>query len=163
MICLQPHISYLVSHINAKMGKMRIRKDVTGRKEATVGPILTAKQKKRITESKARVYIKSTFNNTIVTFTDDKGGVLLSASAGSSGFRGTKKSTPYAASVVSSGIARVAKKAGIKNVDIFIKGIGMGRESAARAIASAGIDVGMIKDVTPAPHNGCRPKKIRRP
>jgi len=145
------------------MGKMRIKKEVLADQVKT-GEIEVGKGKRRkINVSVANVYIKSTFNNTIISYTDERGNVLLSASAGSTGFKGTKKSTPYAALVLASNIAGTAKAAGISKANIFVKGIGMGRESAVRATASAGIEVLSIKDVTPVPHNGCRPKKMRRP
>lgn len=108
------------------------------------------------------VYIQSTFNNTIVTVTDDNGGVIAWASAGSIGFKGSKKSTPYAASLAASAAIEKAKLRGLKKAQIFISGVGSGRDSAVRAFNNANIEVELIKDITPIPHNGCRRKKVRR-
>jgi len=112
---------------------------------------------------KGRVYITSTFNNTIVTITDDKGSTLGWGTAGSVGFKGTRKSTPFAAT---SAVGQVAKKIintyGLKYVEVYIKGPGAGRDAALRALKSAGLTISMIADVTPMPHNGVRPKKKRR-
>jgi len=112
---------------------------------------------------KGKVYIKATFNNTIVTITDIEGNVLSWATAGSAGFKGTRKSTPYAASIISQQAAEKARTYGLKEVSVFIKGVGSGRESAIRALEASGIKVLSIKDQTPIPHNGCRAKKIRKP
>lgn len=109
-----------------------------------------------------QVHIKSTYNNTVITVTDDKGNVLIWSSAGSLGFRGPKKATPYAASKVVETVFEKMKKNPLKKVDIFVKGIGTGREAAVRAIAAKGVEILSIKDLTPVPHNGCRPPKIRR-
>ncbi|OGZ62463.1 MAG: 30S ribosomal protein S11 [Candidatus Staskawiczbacteria bacterium RIFCSPHIGHO2_02_FULL_34_10] len=109
-----------------------------------------------------RVYISSSYNNTIITLTDDKGQVLASKSAGAVGFKGTKKSTSFAASRVSETIANVCKKLAMEKIEVFIKGIGAGRESSVRTLVNQGLNVISIKDVTPIPHNGCRPKKVRR-
>jgi len=109
-----------------------------------------------------RVYIKASFNNTIVTFTDEKGNVLACSSAGQCGFRGPKKTTPYAANVIVADAVKKAEKYGIKGVDIFVKGAGSGRDAAIRAIYNHRIDIRSIKDITPIPHNGCRPPKPRR-
>jgi len=109
-----------------------------------------------------RIYISSTYNNTIITLTDLNGNVLSWTSAGAIGFKGTKKSTPFAASKVSEAISQVAKKLGIEKVEVYIKGIGSGRESALRSLVARGIEVAAIKDVTPVPHNGCRAPKARR-
>ncbi len=108
------------------------------------------------------VHIQSTFNNTIVTITDTKGEVLSWASAGSVGFKGTKKGTPFAAQMASENAARKATEHGLKRVDVMVKGPGSGRETAIRALQTVGIEVTLIKDVTPIPHNGCRPPKRRR-
>ncbi|NNC94270.1 MAG: 30S ribosomal protein S11 [Chitinophagales bacterium] len=108
------------------------------------------------------VYIKASFNNIIISFTNKTGQVISWASAGKAGFRGSKKNTPYAAQVAAEDAARTAYDAGLRKVEIFVKGPGAGRESAIRTIASSGIDVTVIKDVTPIPHNGCRPPKRRR-
>ncbi|MDP2930701.1 MAG: 30S ribosomal protein S11 [bacterium] len=109
-----------------------------------------------------RIYISSTYNNTIISLADMKGNVLTWVSAGNIGFKGTKKSTPFAASKVAEGIVERAKKIGVTRVSVIIKGIGPGRESALRSLANRGLELLSIKDVTPIPHNGCRPKKVRR-
>lgn len=109
-----------------------------------------------------RIYISSTYNNTIITLTDPKGNVLGWSSAGSIGFKGTKKSTPFAASKVSETIGQIIQKLGIEKVEVFVKGIGSGRESAIRSLAARGPEIISIKDTTPVPHNGCRPPKVRR-
>ena len=129
--------------------------------EATLkkGIKATARAKK-ITEGK--IYINSTYNNTIITLTDSQGSVLAWASAGLIGFKGTKKATPFAASKVAESIAQIAKKIGVEKILIFVKGVGSGRESAIRSLAARGLDIVTIKDVTPIPHNGCRPPKVRR-
>lgn len=116
---------------------------------------------RRVVE-RGQAHIQSTFNNTIVTITDAAGGALSWASAGELGFRGSKKSTPYAAQMASEKAAAAAKEYGLKTVEVFVKGPGSGREAAIRALQAAGLDVTMIKDVTPVPHNGCRPPKRRR-
>ncbi len=107
-------------------------------------------------------HIQSTFNNTIVTITDINGNAISWASAGGLGFRGSKKSTPFAAQTASETAARAAMEHGLKSVEVYVKGPGSGREAAIRALQAAGLDVTMIKDVTPIPHNGCRPPKRRR-
>lgn len=109
-----------------------------------------------------KIYINSTYNNTIITLTDLNGNVLTGVSAGNVGFKGTKKSTPFAASKVAETLADRAKKIGVIKVWVIIKGIGSGRESALRSLAGRGLELLSIKDATPVPHNGCRPKKIRR-
>jgi len=109
-----------------------------------------------------RVYIQSTFNNTIITVTDNVGGVIAWASAGSIGFKGAKKSTPYAASLAASAAIEKSKLRGLRKAQIFISGVGSGRDSAIRAFHSASIEVELIKDITPSAHNGCRRKKVRR-
>ena len=110
----------------------------------------------------AKVHIQCSFNNTIVSLTDDRGDVLAWSSAGGSGFRGTKKGTPFAAGVTATKIAKRAIEMGIKQISVFIKGPGPGRETAVRSLANAGLIVISIKDVSPLPHNGCRPPKARR-
>ncbi|MBU1102424.1 30S ribosomal protein S11 [Patescibacteria group bacterium] len=115
---------------------------------------------KRVERGKA--YIHSTYNNTIVTICDNRGDVLAWASAGALGFRGPKKATPYAASKTVETLIEKIRKVGLKDIEIFVKGIGSGRESAIRALASHGLNILAIKDVTPVPHNGCRPRKVRR-
>lgn len=118
------------------------------------------REKKHVERGQA--HIQSSFNNTIVTITDAVGNALSWASAGELGFRGSKKSTPYAAQMAADKAALAAKEFGLKTVEVFIKGPGGGREAAIRALQAAGLDVTMIKDVTPVPHNGCRPPKRRR-
>ncbi|MDR2166589.1 MAG: 30S ribosomal protein S11 [Clostridiales bacterium] len=109
-----------------------------------------------------QVHIQATFNNTIVTITDMNGNALCWASAGGLGFRGSRKSTPYAAQMASDSAASAAKEFGLRSVEVYVKGPGSGREAAIRALSAAGLEVTMIKDVTPVPHNGCRPPKRRR-
>ena len=118
------------------------------------------KQSARVAEG--RVYIASSYNNTIITLTNNRGQVLASKSAGAVGFKGTKKSTSFAASRVAENIANICKKLGMEKTEVFIKGIGAGRESAIRTMVNQGINVVSIKDVTPIPHNGVKPKKVRR-
>jgi small subunit ribosomal protein S11 len=108
------------------------------------------------------VHIQATFNNTIVTITDKQGNTIVWSSPGLVGFNGTKKSTPFAAQVAATDAARKAKDLGLQTVEVFVKGPGSGRESAVRALQAAGLTVTSIKDVTPIPHNGCRPRKKRR-
>ena len=126
-----------------------------------------AKVKKEIKEApqkirEGRIYISSSYNNTIITLTDSKGNVLHWTSAGSIGFKGAKKATPFAASKVAEAMGQVIKKLGIEKLAIFVKGIGSGRESAIRSFVARGLEVVSITDITPVPHNGCRPPKVRR-
>ena len=118
------------------------------------------REKKNIERGAA--HIKSTFNNTIVTITDVAGNAISWASAGGLGFRGSRKSTPFAAQMAAETAAKAAMEHGLKYVEVYVKGPGSGREAAIRALQSAGLEVSMIKDVTPIPHNGCRPPKRRR-
>ena len=118
------------------------------------------KVKKNVPEGKA--YIHSTFNNTIVTISDKDGNAISWASAGTLGFKGSKKSTPFAAGQAAEAAANAAKEHGLKTVEVFVKGPGSGREAAIRSLQAAGLEINMIKDVTPIPHNGCRPPKRRR-
>ena len=111
---------------------------------------------------RGQAHIQSTFNNTIVTITDAAGNALSWASAGQLGFRGSRKSTPYAAQMAADTAANAAKEFGLRVIEVFVKGPGSGREAAIRALSAAGLEVTMIKDVTPVPHNGCRPPKRRR-
>lgn len=111
---------------------------------------------------RGRIYISSTYNNTIITLTDQLGNVLLWRSAGNIGFKGTKKGTSYAASRVAQAIAEICNKLKIKEIDVFVKGIGGGRETALRTLSNQGLEIESIRDVTPIPHNGCRPRKPRR-
>ena len=112
--------------------------------------------------SEGIAHILATFNNTIVTITDRSGNVIVWASCGSAGFSGSKKSTPFAAQVTSEAAAKKALEHGMKNVEVYVKGPGSGRESAIRALQAAGLAISAIRDVTPIPHNGCRPPKRRR-
>src|SRR6478752_5978996 len=120
--------------------------------------------KKRIVKVDAagEVRISATFNNVIISLTNKSGQVISWSSAGKMGFRGSKKNTPYAAQMASQDAAKVAIEAGLKKVDVYVKGPGSGREGAIRSLAQSGIEISMIKDVTPLPHNGCRPPKKRR-
>lgn len=120
------------------------------------------KKRERKSVPRGRAYIQSTFNNTIVTLTDPQGGVLAWGSSGSSGFKGSRKSTPYAAQIAAENAARKAMEHGLRQVEVFVKGPGSGREGAIRALQAAGLTVTSITDVTPIPHNGCRPPKRRR-
>ena len=108
------------------------------------------------------VHIQSTFNNTIVTISDTQGNVISWASAGEMGFRGSKKSTPFAAQTAAETAAKAAMEHGLKSVEVYVKGPGSGREAAIRALQTAGLEITMIRDITPIPHNGCRPPKRRR-
>jgi small subunit ribosomal protein S11 len=107
-------------------------------------------------------HIQSTFNNTIVNITDQQGNTIAWGSAGAMGFKGSRKSTPFAAQVTASNVARSAQEHGVARVDVMVKGIGAGRETAVRSLQAAGLEIGTITDVTPVPHNGCRPRKRRR-
>ncbi len=118
------------------------------------------REKKNI--EKGAVHIRATFNNTIVTITDAQGNAISWASAGELGFKGSRKSTPFAAQSASETAAKAAMEHGLKTVEVFVKGPGAGRESAIRALEAVGLQITMIKDVTPVPHNGCRPPKRRR-
>jgi small subunit ribosomal protein S11 len=120
------------------------------------------KRRERRQVSSGRAYIQSTFNNTIVTITDLEGGVLAWASSGSVGFKGTKKGTPFAARLAAESVARKALEYGMRRVDVYVKGPGSGRETAIRSLQSAGLEVSSIRDITPIPHNGCRPPRRRR-
>ena len=122
----------------------------------------TAKRKVKKTVYEGNVYIQATFNNTIVTVTDLNGNAVSWASAGGLGFRGAKKSTPYAAQTTAEKAAKAAKDSGLQEVNVFVKGPGVGRESAIRTLGVLGLKVRSIRDVTPIPHNGCRPRKSRR-
>ena len=122
------------------------------------------KTKKRVKKNilNGVVHIQSTFNNTIVTITDPNGNVISWSTAGMNGFKGSRKSTPFAAQLASQDAAKKAMVHGVRNVEVFVKGPGPGRESALKSLQATGLTVTMIKDVTPIPHNGCKPKKRRR-
>lgn len=123
---------------------------------------VSRKRKERKNIDRGIAHIRSTFNNTIVTITDTVGNALSWASAGGLGFRGSKKSTPFAAQMAAEAAAKAAMEHGMRSVEVFVKGPGSGRESAIRSLQAAGLEVSLIKDVTPIPHNGCRPPKRRR-
>lgn len=122
------------------------------------------KAKKRVVkvDNEGKVFVKASFNNIIVTFTNNQGQTISWGSAGKAGFRGSKKNTPYAAQVACQDAAKVAYDAGMRKAEVFVQGPGSGRESAIRTVFSSGIEVTTIKDITPIPHNGCRPPKRRR-
>jgi small subunit ribosomal protein S11 len=122
----------------------------------------TRRRRDRKVVERGSAHIQSTFNNTIVTITDTQGNAVSWASAGEMGFRGSKKSTPFAAQTAAETAAKVAVDRGMKTIEVYVKGPGAGREAAIRALQTAGLEVTMIKDVTPIPHNGCRPPKRRR-
>ena len=129
---------------------------------ANNGKKVIKKRRERKNVEKGTAHISSTFNNTIVTITDVAGNAISWASAGEMGFKGSRKSTPYAAQTAAEVAAKAAVDNGMKTVEVFVKGPGPGRESAIRALQSAGLDITLIRDVTPIPHNGCRPPKRRR-
>ena len=122
----------------------------------------TTRRRDRKNIEKGMAHIHSSFNNTIVTLTDVQGNVLSWASAGGLGFKGSRKNTPFAAGQAAEAAANAAKEHGLKTVEVFVKGPGSGREAAIRSLQAAGLEISMIKDVTPIPHNGCRPPKRRR-
>ncbi|GBG55970.1 30S ribosomal protein S11 [Sporomusaceae bacterium FL31] len=124
--------------------------------------VVRPKRKERKNIEHGIAHIRSTFNNTIVTLTDTRGNALSWASAGGLGFRGSRKSTPFAAQIAAETAAKAAMEHGLKQVEVFVKGPGAGREAAIRSLQAAGLEVNLIKDVTPIPHNGCRPPKRRR-
>jgi small subunit ribosomal protein S11 len=130
--------------------------------QAKKGAVVRTKRREKKNIEKGQVHIRSSFNNTIVTITDLKGNAISWASAGEMGFRGSRKSTPFAAQTAAETAAKAAMEHGLKFVEVFVKGPGSGREAAIRALQAAGLEVTMIKDVTPIPHNGCRPPKRRR-
>lgn len=124
--------------------------------------VVRTKKRERKNIESGVAHIKSTFNNTVVTITDTKGNTLSWASAGGVGFKGSRKSTPFAAQMAAENAAKEAMEHGLKEVEVMVKGPGAGREAAIRSLQAAGLEVNMIKDVTPIPHNGCRPPKRRR-
>ena len=149
------------------MGKKRIIKKseeelLKERERVEAGVRKEIKTKKTSKIKEGRIYISSSYNNTIITLTDIQGRVLAWRSAGSVGFKGTKKATPFAASKVAESICLISQKLGLEKVSVFVKGIGSGRDSAIRSLASHGLEIISIKDITPVPHNGCRPPKVRR-
>jgi len=120
------------------------------------------KKKQKLTATSGVAHVQATFNNTIVTFTDDQGNVVCWSSSGACNFKGSRKSTPYAAQFTADQAARKAMERGMRSVQVFVKGPGAGRESAIRGIAAAGLEITSLRDVTPIPHNGCRARKRRR-
>ncbi len=131
-------------------------------KAGTAGKKVIRKRRERKNIEKGTAHIRSTYNNTIVTITDTNGNAVSWASAGELGFKGSRKSTPFAAQMASETAAKVAIEHGMKTIEVYVKGPGSGREAAIRALQTAGLDITLIKDVTPIPHNGCRPPKRRR-
>jgi len=125
-------------------------------------PKTRAKRSKKVVEAEGVAHIKATFNNTIITIADNQGNVIVWASAGKAGFKGSKKSTPFAATVAAEQAGREAVGMGVKRLDVRVQGPGSGRESAIQALAAVGLQIKSIQDVTPLPHNGCRPPKKRR-
>lgn len=150
------------------MGKKKIKKQTEeeilkeGEKVKRVEtlPVSSGKTSRQI--YKGKIYIQASYNNTMITITDDKGEVLSWSSAGSLGFSGPKKATPYAAAKTAEAVLEKVKKTVFSEIEVFVKGIGSGRESAVRSFASHGLNIVSIKDITPIPHNGPRPKKVRR-
>ena len=130
--------------------------------QAAAAKKVVKKRRERKNIEKGSAHIRATFNNTIVTITDVAGNAVSWASAGELGFKGSRKSTPYAAQMAAETAAKAAMEHGLKTVEVFVKGPGQGRESAIRALQTAGLEIVSIKDVTPIPHNGCRPPKRRR-
>ena len=124
--------------------------------------VVTKKRRERKNIERGAAHIRSSFNNTIVTISDTNGNAISWASAGELGYRGSRKSTPFAAQMAAETAAKAAMEHGLKTVEVFVKGPGQGREAAIRALQVAGLEITMIKDVTPIPHNGCRPPKRRR-
>ena len=149
------------------MGKKQVseeNKEDSIKQSDAVEAAVKKESKVKLTErvSSARVYVSSSYNNTIVTLTNERGQVLVTKSAGAVGFKGAKKATSFAASRVAEAIANICKKLVVEKLEVYIKGVGAGRESAVRTLVNQGLNVVSIKDVTPIPHNGVRPKKVRR-
>lgn len=132
------------------------------KKQTKATATVAKKKKKQLSDPNGMAYVKATFNNVIVTLTDTDGNVVSWSSAGKEGFKGSRKNTPYAAQMSATTAAKSAYDMGLRRVNVFVKGPGSGREAAIRAIATSGIEIGIIKDMTPIPHNGCRPPKRRR-
>ena len=151
------------------MGKKRVvvktKEEVikeTEKREAIIQKVTGKTPKKKKIVEKGRAYIYSTYNNTMITITDRNGNVLACASSGMVGFKGPQKSTPFAASKVAEVVAEKAERIGMKEIEVLVKGIGTGRDSAIRSLGNKGLEIVSIKDITPIPHNGCRPRKPRR-
>lgn len=159
-----------VASVNSKrhknMGKKRIIKQTTEEalkeKEVRETAIKGKKEVKGKKLTRGKAYVQSTYNNTIITITDFEGNVVAWESAGGVGFKGPKKATPFAASKAVESLAKKIDKTGLREIMVFVKGVGSGREAAVRALANYGLDILSIKDITPVPHNGCRPPKPRR-
>ena len=152
--------------LNKNMGKKKIidktKEEISIKEEKLDQKVGKEVKSKTRALGEGRIYISCSYNNTILTLTDSQGNVLGWATAGNIGFRGSKKSTPFAASKVAEVLTQKAQKVGVERVSVFVKGVGGGRDSAIRALVARGLDITVIKDVTPIPHNGCRPKKPRR-
>ncbi|MFH1656336.1 MAG: 30S ribosomal protein S11 [Candidatus Nealsonbacteria bacterium] len=144
----------IIQKTEEELIKEREKVDAKVRKDVKVSSIHTSKE--------AKIFISSSYNNTLITLANNNGDVLTWVSSGSIGFKGAKKATPFAASKVAEAICVTTGKLKIKDVSIFVKGIGSGRDSAIRSLANHGLNIISIKDVTPVPHNGCRPPKVRR-
>ncbi len=160
-----PEISQGQGKVKEEKKQQKEEETTKDKKEqpAIASVIVKKKRKKNRRQiQKGRVYIKSTYNNTIVTMTDMHGNVLAWSTTGNLGFKGAKKATSYAASQVVADIEMKVQKYGLKELDVFVKGVGTGREAAIRALVQKGFSLNMIKDITPIPHNGCRPRKPRR-
>ncbi len=144
------------------MAEAAKEKEKEGTAAAAAKPAAVKKKKGKKNVPVGVAHIFASFNNTVVTITDPTGGVLAWSSAGANGFKGSRKSTPFAAQVAGEAAARKAREYGVRSVSVFIKGPGSGRESALRALYAGGLNISLIKDITPIPHNGCRPRKSRR-
>ncbi|MDD5547529.1 MAG: 30S ribosomal protein S11 [Candidatus Pacebacteria bacterium] len=142
------------------MGKVKVAQKTQDENLKEAAPAKSSKSAKRI--DKGRVYIKSSYNNTLISVTDDKGNLVAWASAGSLGFAGPKKATPFAASKVVTALAEKLKKTGPMDIDVYVNGVSSGRDSAIRSLANQGFNILSVSDITPIPHNGPKPKKIRR-
>lgn len=163
----------MAKEVKGKKEEEKIEKNEEDVKSEKVGKIeaVEVEEKKKVIKKKKRdsknitvgnAYVKATFNNTTITITDLQGNAIASGSAGLMGYTGSKKSTPYVASLVANSVATKAKNYGLQEVNVFVKGIGSGRESAVRGLQSSGINITAIKDVTPLPHNGCKRPRARR-
>ena len=153
-----PEMEELPEEVKKKLEKKKTEKVSKSKK----GKVRKKKKKEVKRVSTGKAFIKATYNNTIVTLTDLNGDVISWASAGMAGFKGPKKATPYAAQIITRLAVEKAKEVGLSEVSVFVKGVGTGRESAVRALNASGLNVSLIKDVTPIPHNGCRRRKPRR-
>jgi len=145
-----------------KKNEKKEKKDDLKKVEANKAPVVKKKKKIKKNITSGIAYVYSTFNNTIISIADENGNVISWSSAGSKGFKGSRKSTPYAAQIAAEDAGTKAKEFGLKNLQVFVKGPGGGRESALRALQAVGFYITSIKDTTPIPHNGCRPPKKRR-